>query len=275
MSNESPFDALHGVLEEYDRRLAEQLTARWERVPVDLGHREVGEVSASLLARQTRLGMEFARSPSIWNCHVAPVLLRSMVDLLINLNWIVKAPIERSQKFILYGLGQAKLHNEHRRIQLEAEGYDASNDPVIEAFQSWMDSQRFSFLTKVDVGAWSGLSVRDMAKEADCLGLLNYSYAPFSAATHSMWHHVGRYNVIPCASPLHRHHLLPTVGPDQVDLHYLEVSAKYVERAFEFYEDAHSLDCPEETAYGWLVEAIQGLGTTSEAKPEDGPHRSV
>jgi uncharacterized protein DUF5677 len=268
MSDSGDLGALWRVLAEYDERLIDQLASRTERVPVDLSKREVGEVCGALLARQTRLGMEFARSPSIWNGHVAPVLLRTMVDVLINLKWILEDQVDRSRKFILYGLGQAKLQVEHRKIQLESEGHDPDEDPVIEAFTGWMESQRFGFLTNVDVGSWSGLSVRDMATEADCLGLLHYSYAPFSAATHSMWHHVGRYNLVPCASPLHRHHLLPSTGPDEFDVHYLEVSAKYVDRAFNFYDEANGIEPPAETAYDWLFTHIDGLG--SEDDPEDG-----
>jgi len=252
------------LLRDYEGLLVDQLWSRWNAVPLDLANREVGEVCAALLARQTRLGIEFARSPSIWNGHSAPVLCRTMVDLLINLRWVLKDPVDRSRKFVLYGLGQAKLHLEHRKAQLHAEGHDPDEDPVIQSFEAWIDGQRFTFLTEVDVGSWSGLSVREMATEAGCLGLLNYSYVPFSAATHSMWHHIGRFNVIPCSSPLHRHHLLPDIGPEQTELHYLDITAKYVERAFEFYESAHGVEPPEVTAYDWLLTRIDEIGESEQ-----------
>ena len=47
-----------------------------------------------------------------------------MVDAYITLAWIFDDPLERSRKFLLYGLGQAKLSNEHRKAQLQADGID-------------------------------------------------------------------------------------------------------------------------------------------------------
>jgi hypothetical protein len=40
---------------------------------------------------------------------MAPIILRAMVDLYITLSWIFKDPLERSKKYIAYGLGQEKL----------------------------------------------------------------------------------------------------------------------------------------------------------------------
>jgi len=139
MSDSNGLKAVWQILAEYEERLKQQLGECWRARPLDVAEREVGEVCAALLARQTRLGIEFARSPGTWNGHIAPVLLRSMVDLLINLKWVLEDPVDRSRKFILYGLGQAKLQIEHRKVQLEADGYDPDDDPVIEVFKSRID----------------------------------------------------------------------------------------------------------------------------------------
>ena len=111
---------------------------------------EMNEAIGALLARMVTLATEIATSPQTWNEHIAPVLLRSMVDAYITLAWIFNDPLDRSRKFILYGLGQAKLGMEHRKVQLEADGIDPNNDLIIKATESWINSQRYTFLTEID-----------------------------------------------------------------------------------------------------------------------------
>ena len=98
-----------------------------------------------------------------------------MTDAYITLAWILKDPIERSRKLILYGLGQQKLMQEHRREALIAEGKDPAQDPMVKASEAWLNAQRFDFLTEVNVGSWSEAAVREMAEQADCLDLYRYA----------------------------------------------------------------------------------------------------
>ena len=107
-------------------------------------------------------------------------------------------------------------------------------------------------MTEVNVGSWSGISARQMAEQAGCLEIYRYAYAPFSAATHSMWQHVARYNLVHCESPLHRHHRIPWICPVAPDLDYLYRGAKYVEETFSRFEAAFCLQAPECTAFDFL-----------------------
>ena len=97
------------AVDEYIHGIRKELHTRWHSWEFDPDQTEVHEVVGALLARQVTLATQLAGSPAIWNGHVAPVLLRTMVDAYITLAWILKKPLDRSRKFILHGLGQEKL----------------------------------------------------------------------------------------------------------------------------------------------------------------------
>ena len=80
----------------YQKRLYDEIENRIGRWPVDLTKREVHEVVGGLLARQATLGIQLASSPGIWNGHVAPLILRTMVDTFITLAWIIEDPVDRA-----------------------------------------------------------------------------------------------------------------------------------------------------------------------------------
>ena len=69
----------------------------------------------------------------MWTAHIAPVILRAMVDTHITLAWILKDPPERSRRFIFYGLGQVKLDIEHRKSSLGDREPDPQEKAVVKA----------------------------------------------------------------------------------------------------------------------------------------------
>ena len=229
------------IIEEFCQNAKAELASRWEAWPIDLSLNEMHEVVGGLLARQVTLAVELAVAPSTWNPHMAPVVLRSMADVHITLAWILQDPVERSRRFIHYGLGQTKLQIEHRKARWDNKEPSEAERLIVSAEEAWLDSQRWSFLTIVDVGSWSDLSTRRMAEEADLLDFYNYVYAPFSAAAHSMWHHVGRYNLSHCASPLHRHHRVPVVPDFPPDAFFVILGAKYMNKSFRAFDEKFSV----------------------------------
>src|SRR2546425_493798 len=110
---------LEEAITTFCRNATVELEARWEAWSLNLKQREMHEVVGGLLARQVTLATEITQTPGIWNGHVAPVLLRSMVDTHITFAWVCGDPQERSRRFIRFGLGQAKLEIEHRKAQWE------------------------------------------------------------------------------------------------------------------------------------------------------------
>ena len=76
-----------------------------------------------------------------------------------------------------------------------------------------------------------------MAEEADCLDFYNYVYTPFSACTHSMWHHIARYNLVQCVNPLHRFHAVPVAIDDTpADLEMVYLAGKYLQKTFAAFD---------------------------------------
>ncbi len=255
------------VIKSYIQMLHEELADFIQQWDIDLAQCEVYEVIGALLARQVTLATQLARVPSIWNVHIAPIILRSMIDNYITLAWILKEPVDRAQKFISFGLGQEKLQIEHRRARLK--GKDDKEDPLIAIMENWLNTQHYSFLTEVNVGSWSGLTARQMAEQSDCLDFYNHSYAPFSAATHNMWHHVERYNLVRCQNPLHRFHRIPIDLPiETAEIDYIFRAAKYVDKAFLLFSKFSQVKSKVPSAFKHLVCELEKIDQETPQQPE-------
>lgn len=255
-----PFtERLSVIVNEYADKAWAQLHERWSQWPLDLSVVEVHEVVGGLLARQVTLATQLALAPQIWNGHIAPLVLRVMVDNLINLAWVFEEPLDRSRKFIQYGLGQEKLAIEHRKRVLTERGDNPALDPLVEASEAWLNLQRYSFLTEVNVGSWAGISTQKMAEKADCEELYIFAYVPFSSAVHNTWQHVERYNLQHCQNPLHRYHRVPANPELLSDPDYLLRAASYLQEAFEMFDRKASVSTTGASALVALDEELTRL----------------
>lgn len=239
-------DNLEQFLTEYCKLVTAGFRERWNQHIPEIYHNEISEAVGGLAARQATLAIEFARNPGIWNGHVAPIILRCMTDTHITLAWILGAPQERSKEYIRFGLGQEKLYVEYLENESQqAPGgeLDDSVEELIRLRKSWLNSQLMEWAIDVNVGSWSGKKTREMAAEAGCESLYRFAYVPFSGSVHSMWQHVGIYNVEPCLNPLHKYHRIPIIGVASIDPDYLYRSSKYVSRTFSLLTDKLGLTC--------------------------------
>ncbi|MBK8982400.1 MAG: hypothetical protein IPM38_08820 [Ignavibacteria bacterium] len=225
---------IFSVIEEYIILLNEEFTTRIQNYKIDLFSDKPFEICGALLARQVSLATEIAKSPSIWNGHVCPIILRSMVDTYITLSWIFDDLEARSLLYMEFGKGQQKLFIEHLK-KLSANDKEISNEGI-ETLEEWMKSQKFDFLTEVNIGSWSGKSIRQMADETGCIDFYNLCYIPFSAATHSMWNHVSRYNLRQCENPLHKLHNIPTNPELSSEIYYFYLTGKYMYKTFSIFD---------------------------------------
>jgi hypothetical protein len=182
-----------------------------------------------------------------------------MADVYISLAWILESPLERSRKFILYGLGQAKLQLEHAKSQIADREPSPAEGELIRASESWIDSQRFTFLTEVNVGSWSGISTREMAEQANCIDFYNYVYSPFSACAHSTWHHVARFNLKHCANPLHRYHRVPYDPELRLDTHYVYLAAKYLQKTLCVFDEEMGVSVGVPSAFDTLCDGLDEI----------------
>lgn len=279
-SNQDGHEAqLMEILSAYREAVLKELQARWDGWPLDPSRNEVHEVAGALLARQATLTVELASGPPMWTPHIAPLVIRAMLDLRISFEWILRKPAERSRLFIRYGLGQAKLLMEHAKAtRAESDDNDsAEDDPWIKGVQRWIDGQRYHFLTEVNVGNWADSDLREMARECGREQLYR-SYTSFSAATHNMWHHVQVYNLRPCSNPLHRGgHRVPHAPTMPSDITYLKSAAEYLRDTFDVFDRFSGVTPTCASAYELLETRLVQLGDQIAAeteahteKPEEG-----
>ena len=229
------------VFWEMIRKLVENLAAhvhsRSELWSQSQESKYVQEVLGGILARQATLATELATNPNILNNHVAPLLLRPMVESCINVAWIMKSREERSKMFVDYGLGQENLLLEQWKADLREAGEDPDDDSHVREWEQWINTQRYTFLTEVNVGSWAGLSLRDMAEEVGLINLHRNDYALWSGATHNMWHHIARINLQPCMNSLHGFHRIPEISRPAFDLSYLQKATEYVDLTVELLDE--------------------------------------
>ena len=245
------------VIENYIAQIKSELEERWNLWDKDLSQSHVYEVIGGILSRQTSLAIQFAKNPNIWNAEIAPILLRSMADNHINLAWILKKPNQHSEEFITHGLGQLKLELEHRKRKMEEDGISVTDNTYIQDEEDFINSQRYSFLTEVNLGSWSGNSTRKMAEEANLLDFYNYVYQPFSNCTHSTWGHISKYNNIPSTNPFHKFLRHPEIIEFYPDFFFLELAAKYLTKSFRLFDDSFPLNIVESKSFKTLQTELQ------------------
>jgi hypothetical protein len=251
------------VMQSYCEIAQKGLEERRGKMPIALYESETYEAIGGLMARQATLSIQLAMSPSIWNGHIAPLILRCMTDAHITLTWILNDPAARAKQYILYGLGQEKLQIEH--LKSDADQDDERIRQMIEMKEAWLNSQRRDFMTEVNVGNWSGLNTRQMAQESACEGLYKFAYTPFSGVAHNMWQHVSLYNLKPCSNPLHKYHRVPSILDAPMDPDFVYRSAKYLDRTYEAIDEKYSLDIETKMPLDYFAEEFDKL-TENEGK---------
>ena len=112
----------------------------------------------------------------------------------------------------------------------------------------------------------SGIDVRRMAEEAGCLDFYRYAYTPFSAGTHSMWHHISRWNLISCRNPLHRYHRVPDDRILNPDPDYLYLAAKYAAKTLDLFDEKSGVKVDIRSALDVLGKSLASFGREQEGK---------
>ena len=251
-SNSFKLDGVDSLVSQYCVIVEKGLFERWGKLDIELYDSEIYEVVGGLLARQSTLAIQFAKNPHCWSGHLAPIILRSMIDAHITFAWILKDLKDRANKYILYGLGQTKLFIEHLRAALAEDPNDELIKSLIKTQEAWLNSQRLDLITEVDVGSWSGKTVLEMAKDAGCESLFHFAYTPFSGVAHNMWQHVSLYNLKHCRNPLHKYHRIPIMADVPLDIDFLIRSAKYTEYTFSAFDQAFNIQVESPMPLTWL-----------------------
>jgi hypothetical protein len=249
------------IIKSFVQNIEAELNERWANWKIEFKQLEVHEVVGALVARQVTLAKYLACNPSLWNWDVAPLFLRPMTEVYLNLAWIFANPSERARAFIIYGLGQMKLRAEHRKAALETMSAEQAKvfAPAIESAERWINSQQYGFLTEVNLGSWADLSQRNMAEEVGEVGFYNHCYTPYSAGVHSMWHHIGIYNLKQCQNPLHKFHKVPCVPQFDGDAHFLILAGKYLQMVFDLFDEKTGVKMSGLSAFQILCDKLSKL----------------
>lgn len=225
-------------LAEYIDNVREGFEQRWSQIKPDVRKKHTHECIGGLLSRQATLAIVMARSPYTWSPHAGYLFFRCMADAYITMKWILESPEERSEKYILYGLGQLKLF-------IEACKQEASiQEGQIKQMENWLNTHRADWATEVNVGSWSGISTRKMAEEIGEESFYRFIYAGSSASLHNAWHHVAMYNLRSCLNPLHLQHQVPYLPPmEYIEFYGLYMSAKYVSMTYKLFDEKMGTTC--------------------------------
>lgn len=246
---------LKAFIDGYIDCLEKNLSLRLEpKTDCDWYFGEASSVIGSLLARQITLTMHLAMSPNCWNGHVAPLFLRSMIDAHISLAWILKDPNQRSKEYISYALGQEKLSKGHLKRKFEKDPQDDRLISMIESKSEWINNHMLMSLVEVNLGSWSGSSVRQMCIDINDEDFYNFSFSPFSACVHNNWYHLNLYNSWPCENPLHKNHFMPNILERPIDIDFLFRSGKYASMSLKAFDNALGLEIDCTPPKDWILE---------------------
>jgi hypothetical protein len=271
---------LHPIVQfgiDYEQYVWELVDDIWPKLPIDICDSELFEVVGALLARQASLAVKVANNIDLWDYHAGPLFLRAMTDCYITAAWILKDPIDRARKFILYGLGQEKLAIERLKSVLQDQPPEERQhmEERIRIQESWLNAQHYSFLQHVDVGSWSGISTRKMAEEADCLDLYDFAYTGWSHGAHSTWNHIGKFDIWPAAEPLHKHINQPANFEHGHHVDVVDLATKYLDKLSVLIVEHFKLEMTMPNPSAWFNKRAQAFGAEMEKLHKDDPRVDI
>lgn len=168
------------------------------------------EVAECLLARNASLYMAMTQSPTLWTGTTAPAILRPMIEVAINIAYIAKKPVERSEVYIDHGLRKAKVLAEKfdtTSLKIKDQYWQGTFRKAAEEWKKFIEYEKELWAVSVNIGDWDRSNMRQRALEIDRKELYEIVWKIFSGCVHSTWQYVGKYSGIRCMNPLHRGHL--------------------------------------------------------------------
>lgn len=180
-------------------------------------------VLVPLLGRLASL-MEYSVGvPHAWNAYIAPIVLRSLAEIMLSIMWISGDIVQRTRQFIHASVVQGRNDLERFEESIRKRSFSSDAGMMRDFMKSRIESheQLLSWNTNQDRVP----HLRIMAKNADCMNFYNIEISEWSACVHSSWHHVGLHNLKYCDDPLYSLHRVPMVAPLECDIRYLRSAA--------------------------------------------------
>ena len=251
---------IEACLDEYVVHVRQRMDSRNAReVPTDFYEQHIPTVLAGLLARQATLTIKLSQCPPLWDGHIATIILRSMVECLVTFRWVVMNPNVRAAEYVSYGLGQARLALSHLQREIEAEVEVDRKDRLLMAARSqegWIVSQKLLQFVDVNLGSWSGTSIRKMCEEIGDTELYHFFFVPFSASTHSTWQHVSIWNTKLCKNPLHMEHRVSSIASSSMDLNFVSISGQLFDRLVFAFDEYYGIVIDDESSEAFFQNGL-------------------
>jgi hypothetical protein len=243
------------IKEKYIDNVKLELEERWNKWNINFETRYINEVIMGILSRQSSLAIQIFSNPSIWNPEIAPIILRSMIENHLNLAWILLNKEENCQKFIEHGYGQMKLNLEHFKSKNTLESEEIQK--YIELEEELINHHRYTFLTEVNIGSWSGISTREMAQKTGLIDFYNLTYQPFSNTAHSTWSHIIKHNIEISDNPLHKFIKKPIIHEYNPDfLHTPNTAGKYLDKSMSLFDKNIQLEITSEPSFDLFIKLV-------------------
>ncbi len=237
---ERAHEALQGQAQAIHRRFLEVA----QTADPDLYSPDRFEVLTGITAASIRAVAGASRTPLLWSAEHGVPILRSIVESLIVLRWLVKRDDPSMfRRFKDYGVGRLKLLKLHLQEYLDAQDEPSEElQAYADYLQAEVNQDTFEEYQEIDLsGTFSGLDARKMAAEVDMEIEYRFVYAPTSAAAHREWTTLDRYSLERCENPLHRWHRMPRrdlsvlIGPE-----IIETGLSMAEDMVDAYQEAVS-----------------------------------
>lgn len=194
------------------------------------------EVISGLVTRAFRTLEVLLQNPVLWTGENASPASRLLIETHVLLTWMRQQDEDIFAKYQSYGHGKRKLMRRHVEDLLKSTGDDAPEILKSLAEQLKADtggewSEQFQHVS-VD-STFAGVSVRQMAEDAELLDEYRHVYQPASGVSHGEWWAVEDYALQRCANPLHLFHMVPALKSFRIEPQFGNVLVNYFERILE------------------------------------------
>lgn len=205
--------------------------------PVAYRHFSRHEVLCGLVSRSYRSLEALLRAPHLWTGEHASPVSRLMIETHILVTWMLQQHDDDVfEQYQSYGRGKRKLMRRQVLDLLEKTGGQAPEilRSLAESLERETGGEWGEQFQEVSVDStFAGISVRQMAEEADLLDEYRHVYQPASGVTHGEWWAVEDYAMQRCMNPLHLFHQVPSMDEFSVEAEFPNVVLNYFERIIE------------------------------------------
>ncbi len=205
-------------------------------IVVDFEHFARHEVLVGLVSRAFRSLESLLRAAHLWSGELASPVSRQLIETHILITWMLKQDDDVFEQYQSYGLGKRKLMRRHVLDLLEKTGDQAPQilKDLAESLERATGGDWSEQLQVVNLDStFAGVTVRQMAEEADLLDEYRHLYQPASGVNHGEWWAVEDYAMQRCRNPLHFFHQVPSMYEFPPEPKFSDVVIDYLQRVID------------------------------------------